>query len=400
MIRLQLTRKDPLKVFSALAAALVLLAVSACEHPVGLFASLEEEIPIDEDRGVPTDDYMRTMLISDDGEYYFAEFTSLYVRRRAEDLDLTGEPNRSWTRIGKPTAAGEHDTLGSIAEYAADDELWAIYGGELYARPNDGGETGRGEWSERSRPEDSSRASRLFTVNSKLFLSTRLSGGGYALYRRDATDWDRLGFDGVDDDSVNQINAIVEFDNAYYVATQSRIYLTADLDNDDFQPADDGLPTSANYRELEVGELEGTPALFAAGNKHVSVTTDGTNWSSSDSQSHDGEDVQFTALGWYVTENGTGYLVAGTEKSGLYEAPDGDLDRLRRQGSGTDLFGRKGNFLTTRLSGGAVHRIFVDENGRSWRSQNKPHIFVGAPGRGLWRGEHDEEYDALTWRRE
>ena len=400
MMKLKLTRNGFLKVLCAAAATLVLLSVSACEHPVGLFASLEEEIPIDEDRGVPTDDYMRSMLISDDGEYYFAEFTSLYVRRRAEDLDLDGEPSRSWTRIGKPEAAGEHDTLGSIAEYASESELWAIYGGKLFTRPNDGSETGRGAWSERSAPSEISRAARLFSVGDELLLSARMSGGGFSLYQRNGTVWgDPLGFDDVDDDRVNRINAIVEFDNDYYVATTSRIFRTSDLDTN-FEPAEDGLPTAANYRELSVGESNGSPALFAAGNKHISVTTNGTDWSTSDSQSHDGEDVQFTALGWYVTENGAGYLVAGTESAGLYEAPEGDLDRLRRQGSGAELFGRDGNFLTTRLSGGSVHRIFVDENGRSWRSQDKPHIFVGAPGRGLWRGEYDEEYEALTWRRE
>ncbi len=399
MMKLHLTRNSYFKAFCVLA-ALVLLSVSSCEHPVGVFASLEEEIPVDEDRGVPTDDYMRTMLISADGEYYFAEFTSLYVRRRAEDFDLDGEPSRSWRRIPKPEAVGEHDTLGSIAEYANDNELWAIYGGELFSRPNDGGETGRGAWSEETAPGDISRASRLFSVGNELLLSARISSTRYELYRRNGSGWDRIGFDGVDDDRVNRINAIVEFDNHYYVATKSRIYRTDDLGINDFEPEDDDLPTAANFRELKVGESNGETALFAAGKKYVSVTTNGTDWTTSDSKSHDGEDVQFTALGWYVAENGNGYLIAGTEESGLYEAPEGDLDRLRRQGSGAELFGRDGNFLTTRLSGGSVHRIFIDEEGRSWRSQDKTHIFVGAPGRGLWRGEHDEEYEVLTWRRE
>ncbi|MFW5995568.1 MAG: hypothetical protein ACOCRN_05595, partial [Spirochaetia bacterium] len=158
--------------------ALVALFAVACRHPVGLFASLEEEIPVDEDRGVPTSDGMQDMLLSD-GNYY-AAFTSLYVREASESRDLGGEANRQWSKIGKPDGLDPDDTLGSIAEY--DNQIYAIYGGEVYRRPNDG-ETDSGDWKsvwKSGNNPPSGRASRLFSLDTAntLLVSVRTDSEG------------------------------------------------------------------------------------------------------------------------------------------------------------------------------------------------------------------------------
>lgn len=400
--------------------ALTALFAVACRHPVGLFASLEEEIAVDEERGVPTSDGMQEMLLS--GGNYYAAFTSLYVRKAAESRDLDGSPSRQWSKVGKPEDLGSDDTLGSIAEYGG--HIYAVYGGEVYRRPNDGGDES-GDWesvweSGNSRP--TGRASRLFAAAGELLVSVRTDTdvgeddetvGEYKLYEWDDgnTDWNtnEVDFDTTGNE-VSFIYAVVQRDtNDIFIATHGNIYQAGGLGGN-FTPEDTTI-TSGSYRDLLVADTngDGNNTLYSAAKGRI-LSYDGSDWTAGSKQTDDEDDpVQFTSLGWYTdsrviddSDASNGYLIAGSLDNGLYEAEDGNLGTLEYEGAESTLFGRGGNYLTTQLSENGIQSIFVDDPGQgSWRSSG-PHIFIGAAGQGLWRGEFDEddELNDLYWRRE
>ncbi|MFP4644435.1 MAG: hypothetical protein ACLFM0_08775, partial [Spirochaetales bacterium] len=139
---------------AALIVAIAGLLAVGCRHPIGIFANLEEEIPVDEERGVPTEDGMRGMLATDTGPdsegYFYAAFTSLYVRERSEDVDLGADsPSSDWSKVSKPSGLDDDYVLTSIAYHQG--RIFAVYAGDdsgsLYYRDADG-EKGSDGWVE------------------------------------------------------------------------------------------------------------------------------------------------------------------------------------------------------------------------------------------------------------
>lgn len=393
--------------FAGLAAAALALLL-ACEHPVGIFASLEQEIPVDEERGVPTTDGMRFMVRASSGggdDYYYAAFTSLYVREADEGTGSS--PDRSWSRVSRPSGVNTSDPVTSIVAF--DDRIWAIFDGDVYSRPADGGSDD--DWDKENIDDvpGSRTASRLFTVtdgaDDRLLLSVRDDDSEYSVYYLNGGNFDEMNIDAPD--GLTQVRAVAYFDpggDNFYLATSGALYRSDGIGGTYSAISQGDLGAGGPYRELLVAEVNGDDTLFVAARRRV-LSYDGTTWSDSGTfETSGGSDIVFTSLGWVNDTDliGTsgGYLIAGTQNAGLFEAPGGAVTDLRREGSGSTLFGRVGNYLTTRLSGGAIDRIFVVEEGRSWRNQGGNHIYVGAPGRGLWRGESDRKDDVILWRRE
>ena len=434
-------------VFLKLAGLAVLTAFLAigCRHPVGIFASLEEEIPVDEDRGVPTTDGMRAMLAvdtDDNGGYFYAAFTSLYVRERSEGLAVDADsPDNDWSRISKPGGLSADDVLQSIAEHEINGEnrVFAVYGGgnsgSLYHRAT-GDDTSSGAWSDAisvneiasdtSDEGSPEKVSKVFSANGELIVSVRIKSNSdksdsYAVYRPvDANEpdgnWERIMIEeGETDGEVGFVYDFEYFDanngnGDYYLATFRNILKSDDdLSSGGFE--DEVHSGSGPYRNLLAADISGTDTLFAAA-KGVIFSTDSApaetgDWASAEISGED--DVQFTAIGYYPGSDFEGsdpgaYLIAGTQDNGLYEAEADTTGgyNFREEGAERTLLGRKGNFLTTRLSGRGIQAIFVDNDAGTWRSEG-PHVFVGAATAGLWRGEVDEDDDLagkFLWRRE
>ena len=417
-------------------AALTAIVALGCPHPIGIFASLEEEIPVDEERGVPTGDTMRQMLATETGDdgggYFYAAFTSLYVRERGEDRDLSADsPDTDWSQVSKPSGLSDEEVLTSIAQHEVngDNRIYAVYAGgnsgSLFYRDAGVG-TSSGDWNRISvgdiTENGADKVSKVFSAGDELIVSVRVeqrSGEGdiYAVYRRDSgdTEWGEV----ATPDDENEVGFVYDFayfddgngNGDYYLATFRNILRS-----------DNGLETtsadfkkevhsgSGPYRDLLVADIEGTDTLFAAAREAI-FSTDSTpdatgDWTEAEISGDD--DVQFSAIGYYpgseFREDIGAFLIAGTRSNGLYEAEadNGGNFVFREEGANRVLLGRDGNFLTTRLSGRGVRSIFVDEDAGTWRSEG-PHIFVGAATAGLWRGEVDEDDDPdneFLWRRE
>ena len=368
----------------------LLVAFSACTHEVGLFASLEQEIPVDEGRGFPNEGSIHN-LVKHDGRY-FAGGASLWVRTA---VDESATSLQGWTRIAPPTSASR-GTLDSMALVNGD--IYAVYDGNVYQRTANADATA-GAWNPVSEFNEDT-AQRVFAVtveNGSLqnFVVSASVDGGNQLLDSDGEPVAEL-------EAVNTIYAVLNFNDGtndnIYVLTNSQVFQgDNDLGNfTDITAAVRGPATSTTFRDMQVRGSD--DELWIAGRGRI-YRFDGSDWTRTEEITPDDSStpVQFTSIA-FVTVDGTEYVLAGTQSNGLYEGDDlDDLSSLRAEGSGRTLLGRDGNYLTTQMAGGAVSRIVVDQDG-SARDSTGPLVFVGAPGRGLWRGQ--PENGGFIWRRE
>ncbi|TVQ25286.1 MAG: hypothetical protein EA383_09160 [Spirochaetaceae bacterium] len=395
------TKRNTLYRLTAVAAAL-LVALSACTHEVGLFASLEQEIPVDEDRGFPTNGSIHALVFHEDGSTgrYFAGGSSLWVRT-AEDASEANLQN--WSRISPPTSASRQ-TLDSMA--LVDGEIYAVYDGNVYARPADG-ETAAGGWTRIDGDGDALVAAdvlRVFAVEvdgvGETFVvsATRPDETvGSRLLNSDGTEVDGLGAA----DNRGTIYAVENFDGNIYVLTTAQLFRGGDTNLLTGMTAVT-VPgsTSSTFRDMQVRGNDDELWIAGKGRLYVGSgdLTVSTNWTRTDETTPEDSStaVQFTSIG-FLTIGSTEYVLAGTMSNGLFEGEADEFQSITPEGSGRVLIGRSGNYLTTQIAGRAVARIVVDQNG-SARGLAGPLVFLGAPGRGLWRGQ--PENGDFIWRRE
>lgn len=372
----------------ALASAL-LLALSACSHEVGLFASLEQEIPVDEERGFPNDGSIQSLVKS--GGRYFAGGSALWVRDASDTSasDLSG-----WQQIAPPSSGL---TLASMALVGSD--IYAVYGQTLYTRNADGS-TAAGGWDSVT-AFDSEAVSRVFGVEvggSPAFVvsAPRDGGSGERLLDANGDEVSGLG----EADNRNTIYGAANFGSDIYVLTSTQLFSISDNLSGTASAVTIPGSTSSTFRDLRVRGADAELWIAGRGKIYVADTDPSveTNWTSTDliTPENSSSAAQFLTLA-FVTLGGTEYVLAGTESDGLYEGEATDVTSLSQEGSDGVLVGRNGNYLTTEIVGGNVEHIFVDESG-SARGQSGPLVFLGARGRGLWRGQ--PESGEIIWRRE
>ncbi|MFW6252951.1 MAG: hypothetical protein ACOC4F_03375 [bacterium] len=371
----------------ALASALF-LALSSCSHEVGLFASLEQEIPVDEERGFPNDGSIHSLERS--GERYFAGGSTLWVRNATDD---SASDLASWDRIAPPSSGL---TLASMALVGS--ELYAVYGQTLYSRAANGNTAAEG-W-DPVNDFDSTAVSRVFGVEVDgtpdfVVSAPREDEAGERLLASNGDEVPGLG----ESDNRNTIYGVANFGSEIYVLTGTQLLSIAD--NLSVAATEVPIPESASssFRDIRVRGADSE--LWVAGKGKIYVATDPTDEASWESTTElTPEDAsspaQFLTLD-FVTVGGSEYVLAGTESDGLYEGVASDFPTLSEEGSGGVLIGRNGNYLTTEIPGGNVEHIVVDESG-SARGEDGPLVFLGARGRGLWRGQPAN--GDFIWRRE
>ncbi len=364
-----------------------LVGLGACSHEVGLFASLEQEIPVDEERGFPTNGSIHGLVFHETGGTgrYFAGGSSLWVR---EAVDASETSLEGWTRIAPPSSGL---TLSSMALVGG--EIFAVYGGNVYSRTA-GDQTGV-SWGNPVAAFDTATALQVFAVTvggtDTFVVSASVEGGNRLL--------DNSGAEISGLENVNTIYDVTNFGDRIYVLTNTQLFRGAENDLlTGMAPVTIAGSTSSTFRDMQV-RGDDDDELWIAGKGRLYWSNDGTNWTNSDSITPEDSstEVQFTGLG-FVTVDGTEYVLASTQANGLYEGNDpDDLSSLRAEGSERTLIGRSGNYLTTQIAGRAVDRIVIDANG-SARGLDGPLVFLGTPGRGLWRGQ--QENGDFIWRRE
>jgi len=387
--------------------------IASCNRqPTGIFASLETEIDVEEDRGIPNDATVTAIVRPDGGNYLFAAAGGIHYREVGAATE--------WTRIASPDGS---DVKTTSAMRVFGDTIYAIFGREVYSIDlDDDGEpegTSSDDWQPVGGLADDQKAHRLFTAidangDDALYLSVSVEDTSrYGLYQLNDNDdefkpvvsppegddaWDHV-YDVVryqDPDDPNE-------DGLWIIAGDSIFFVDDNDDVDEIKPKaqrPDEWPSTPKFRQAYLYDDDGDDVLYLAGNGRI-VRYDGSDWQRSDDHEVRNETVEFRSLTVMSIEdaNGSSYetLLAGSRsRAGLFEAVDLELVNLRRplrpqaeQGVGT------GNYEATALSITGVKTFLVDDDHDEERV-----VFAGSVGAGLWRGSYDSELESFIWMRE
>jgi hypothetical protein len=391
---------------ATLAAALLVFA--ACDHaPVGIFASIEQEVKIDDERNLPNGIAVNG-IVEFDG-YYFVSAPTVYRRPVANTTG--GEPSQ-WTPVASPIAGARNLRMVHLESAGA---LYAVFVDDagvtksLHALDSAGG-----NWTEVTLPSGATGG--LVSVfaagpagTDRLFLSVFEGPNDYRLFSSP----DGTAFAAVTDSATSTALSMPTpaTDVAYttdgatdnwWIAGRTRFLTGAEP-----TPATDPLIVS-DYGGSTLSDVDGFSGLYfggPAGSPRLYLSTltgqvfryDPNNVAAgfvaaAGTITFSDDPVPLTDFAYVEGSDGFQSVVVGTEGYGYYEIDPATLD--------ISMPARSGNYLASELSRASIHAFYVDTNADlpTGAPSGVDLMFAGTAGLGLWKNYYKGE--SSLWTRE
>lgn len=369
---------------------------SSCDHAeIGIFASIEQERKIEDERKLPN--AITVSGITELDGFYFISAPTIYRRSTSNTTDGALS---EWEPVDGPTADQQNVSLVRFGD-ETNGELVAVFASgdgtthRLYRR----GATDAA-WTEVDLGTISGQLS-LMTASSDpgtVFLTVLAGANDNRVYITS----DMQTFDQVLDSDGNPLSSPTPFldvaydGTAYWLASRAVLATGADPSASTTDAtADPGFPeTLEDYSGVFYGGAAGSERLYVSTSVGVVGSVTGAAWATTDEPESVGDDiVPFTDLEFVQGSDGFAAIVVGTDGYGYREV---DPDTLE-----VTVPSRDGNYQSSELATAAVLSFYVDDSAPDLPAAAPAGVdllFAGTSSMGLWKSYYEGQ--AAFWTRE